>query len=125
MPFFRRLFLLFVIGMLFVGCARSLTPRIDAADGRARVAKGALLVDVRSAEEFRAGHVPGAVNIPHTEIEQRLSELGAPNEKDIVLYCGSGRRAGIAQEALVHKGFERVFNAGGYSEWQPTGSSAQ
>ena len=76
--------------------------------------KGALVVDVRSPEEYASGHLSGALNIPHDQISQRLSELGADRGREIVLYCRSGRRAGVVQEALRSAGFEHVFNAGGY-----------
>jgi len=67
-----------------------------------------LIVDVRSADEFAAGHVPGARNIPHTEIAARLDELGGDMGKELVVYCESGRRAAIAKGILEKAGFTRV-----------------
>ena len=81
------------------------------------VARGALLVDVRSPQEFSAGHVEGAINIPHLDVEKRLSEFGENPDREIVLYCRSGHRSGLAQEGLKALGYTRVFNAGGYEEW--------
>ena len=71
-------------------------------------------LDVRSAEEYAAGHIAGAVNIPHTEITQRISELKLDQNTPIALYCKSGRRAGIALDALQQLGYSDLSNHGGY-----------
>ncbi|MBZ9610678.1 rhodanese-like domain-containing protein [Rheinheimera maricola] len=71
-------------------------------------------LDVRSAEEFAAGHLPGAINIPHTEVVKGLETLKLDKNRDIALYCGSGRRAGIAIEALQQQGYTNLTNQGGY-----------
>lgn len=81
----------------------------------AAVRDGALLVDVRTAEEFRGGHLPGAINIPHTEIVEVLAGLRISPDRQLVLYCRSGNRAGIAASSLEHAGYAQVMNAGGYS----------
>jgi phage shock protein E len=90
---------------------------IGAADGRALVARGALLVDVRSAQEFSTGHVEGAINIPHLDVGKRLAEFGDNRDRDILLYCRSGHRAGLAQQSLQALGYTHVYNAGGYEDW--------
>jgi len=64
------------------------------------------VLDVRTAEEFVAGHVPGAVNIPHDQIPARLAEV--PKDRDVVLYCRSGRRAVLAGEVLADNGYARL-----------------
>jgi phage shock protein E len=71
-------------------------------------------LDVRSAEEFAAGHLPGAINIPHTEVVQGIAALKLDKSSNIALYCGSGRRAGIAIEALQQQGYTNLTNQGGY-----------
>ena len=77
---------------------------------------GAVVVDVRSGEEFATGHLEQALNIPHTEVGAKLSAFGSDKNKQIVLYCRSGRRAGIAREELKAAGFTNVVNAGGYTD---------
>jgi rhodanese-related sulfurtransferase len=72
-----------------------------------------LILDVRSPEEYAAGHVPTAANIPHTELENRLDELQADHNQEIVVYCESGRRAAIAQDILARAGFSRVVHLQG------------
>jgi phage shock protein E len=64
------------------------------------------VLDVRSPEEYASGHVPGAVNIPYDQVASRIAEV--PKDKDVVLYCKSGRRAGIAAEVLAGQGYDRL-----------------
>ncbi|NVB38131.1 rhodanese-like domain-containing protein [Pseudenhygromyxa sp. WMMC2535] len=82
---------------------------------------GALLIDVRSPDEFASGHVDGAINIVHTQIRsesQRIRELqGGDLERPIVVYCRSGRRSGMAKDDLLAAGFTRVSNLGGVDDW--------
>lgn len=83
--------------------------------------EGAILLDVRSPEEFADGHIEGAINIPHTEVEGRMAEIVAQTGEDgsrpIVVYCRSGRRSGLAKEVLVQHGLLRVTNLGGMTAW--------
>src|SRR5262245_49370931 len=62
--------------------------------------KSMVILDVRTPEEFAEGHVPGAINIPHDQLASRLIEINGDKDKDVVLYCRSGRRAGMAAETL-------------------------
>ena len=70
----------------------------------------AVFIHVRSAGEFAMGNAPGSINIPLPEIGSRIHEL--PNDKDIVLFCASGTRSGMAALLLRQKGFSKVHNAG-------------
>lgn len=81
-----------------------------------KIAGGALIVDVRTPEEFNSGHVASAANVPHTQIAQNLAIFGADKEREIILYCRSGRRSDLAAAELKALGYSRVYNAGGYSE---------
>ena len=72
----------------------------------------ALIVDVRTPAEFKAGHYPGAMNIPLSSIPSRISEFGPP-DGTIVVYCRSGRRSGIAQRLLEQAGYQNAINGGG------------
>lgn len=69
------------------------------------------LLDVRTPQEFAEGHVPGAVNISHDQLAQRLAEV--PKDKDVVLYCRSGRRAGMAADVLRANGYTRLSHLDG------------
>ena len=72
---------------------------------------GAVLVDVRTPAEVAEGMAPGAINIPLQEIEQRLSEF--PKDKDLLIYCRSGKRSMAASNFLIENGYDKVFNVVG------------
>ncbi|MCC6207787.1 MAG: rhodanese-like domain-containing protein [Gammaproteobacteria bacterium] len=72
-----------------------------------------LVLDVRTPEEYAAGHVPGALNLPHDQAAARLEELRSYQGRTIVLYCKSGRRAGIAADALAQAGFGPLHHLAG------------
>lgn len=81
-----------------------------------------LILDVRRGDEFASGHVPGAINIPHNEITAHLDELSTLRNKEIVVYCESGRRAAIAQGVLEKAGFTRVKHLqGDMRAWRERG----
>ncbi|MFP2957349.1 rhodanese-like domain-containing protein [Myxococcus sp. 1LA] len=101
------------LGLLLVSCAHN---RSAGAEAHRRVEAGATLVDVRTPEEFAAGHLPGAVNIPVEDLPHRFHELGSP-EKPLVIYCRSGARSIRAERLLKERGFQDVFNLGPMSAW--------
>ena len=78
-------------------------------------AKG-VWIDVRSAEEFNAGHLQGAVNIPHDKIIEGVKAIGSDKDAPINLYCRSGRRAEAALTELKNAGYTNVTNHGGYED---------
>ena len=86
-----------------------------------------VLVDVRSATEFAAGHIPGAINIPHDQVVTRASELAAhKTDGSLVLYCHSGRRAGLAATALEAQGFTGLKHlTGDMQGWQDAGETVE
>ena len=86
----------------------TITPEIIAA-----IESQALIVDVRTPEEFADGHYPGAINIPHDTILEGLEQLGVTEETPVILYCRSGNRSGQAEQALQKEGFTEARNAGG------------
>ena len=69
------------------------------------------VLDVRTPQEYAEGHVPGAVNVPYDQLASRLAEV--PKDKDVVLYCKSGRRAGIAADVLAANGYMRLSHLEG------------
>ena len=90
--------------------------RFSGSEARALVADGAMLLDVRSTEEFARGHIDGAVSIPIQELSDRLDELGDRNET-VVIYCQSGGRSMMAKRLLEGKGFTDVHDLGGIGRW--------
>jgi phage shock protein E len=80
-------------------------------DARRLVAEGARLLDVRTPSEFAQGHLPGALNMPVQELENRLDELGV-RSRPLVVYCRSGSRSGSAKRVLERHGFIAVHDLG-------------
>ncbi len=89
---------------------------IDGSRARILVSEGARLIDVRSRAEFAAGHIDQAVNIPVSELEARLAELG-PKTGTIVLYCLSGARSARVSGRLQALGYTDVYDLGPMSAW--------
>jgi rhodanese-related sulfurtransferase len=82
----------------------------------------ALVVDVREAAEYGAGHILGAKNVPLARVEDGANDLAKRKDKPLIVYCDSGNRAGKALGALKKQGFERVVNLnGGLGAWQSAG----
>ncbi|GGE79125.1 sulfurtransferase [Shewanella carassii] len=79
-----------------------------------KVAQGAMLVDVRTPEEYAEGHLPEAINIPFEQIVEVFAKQGIAKDTPVVVYCRSGRRSGIAKESLDNAGYQAVYNGGGY-----------
>ena len=88
-------------------------------DLQAVLDNGAMLVDVREASEFEAGHIEGAVNYPIRELAQNLHSL--PADQMIVVYCASGHRAALSMGALQEMGYNNVRSfPAGYKAWEST-----
>ena len=79
----------------------------------AAVNEPTLIIDVRTAEEFAAGHFPGAINIPHEDIIQGIKESNVGKNQTVLLYCRSGNRSGQAEARLQSAGFSGAKNVGG------------
>lgn len=121
-----------LLGLCLASLALPALADAPAAAAPARVAAEALeqrlgdaqlvVLDVRSPEEFAAGHVPGAINVPHDQVGSRLAELAGAKYKDVVLYCRSGRRAQLAADVLAEAGFERLsLLEGDFPGWAAQG----
>ncbi|MDB9999008.1 rhodanese-like domain-containing protein [Porticoccaceae bacterium] len=78
----------------------------------------AVLVDVRPSNEFQAGHIHGAMNIPHTKLTGRISELEKCRSKIVLLADQMGQHAGGAGRALTKEGYNVRRLSGGMTEWQ-------
>lgn len=97
----RSLFILLVSGFMFMST---------------QVLANEYWIDVRTSEEFNAGHLQGAAHIPYEEIPARIGEITQDKDAVIHLYCRSGRRSGIAADNLQAMGFKNAVNEGGYED---------
>lgn len=95
-------------------------------DAEAAIRAADLLLDVREADEFHAGHIPGAINIPRGVLEFKLSNDPAlcARELNIVLYCKTSGRAALAACSLQAMGYRQVQSlAGGFDAWSAAGKA--
>ena len=104
-----------VCAVAITGCEKARESKPEAAQP-APAAAPRLVIDVRTPEEFSSGHVKGALNIPHTEIGDQIAKHAESKDQEIILYCRSGGRAGIALDALKGLGYAKVVNYGGYTD---------
>lgn len=108
------------------GFASDHVPQLSAPElnRRMTIGEGLVLVDVRSAGEFGAAHVAGAIHIPAPMLRTRHTELDP--DRDIALVCSTGHRSSLAASILKRNGFSRVWNvAGGMTGYAAAGFSAE
>jgi len=101
----------FALAVLISACST-----VTGAEAKALVHQGALLLDVRSPDEFAAGHLDGALNIPVDALPDRLAEV-EPKDRPVVVYCRSGARSKKARALLLERGWTKVENLGGMGNW--------
>ncbi len=94
------------------------TPTVTGEAAHELVKQGALLLDVRTPQEFQGGHLDGAVNVPVQELEAKLATLPAKMDQPIVVYCRSGHRSANAAELLKKAGYTKVQDLGAMSNWK-------
>ena len=92
-------------------------PDINAGVVEYRNNPGALLVDVRGADEYRQGHIPGSVNLPLSSLDGRKS-IGVGKDSPVYVYCLSGARSASAAAILRRMGDNNVKNIGGIAGYK-------
>ena len=104
--------------------ARQIVPEVTIDDVKAQMGNGAkpTLLDVREREEYREGHLEGAVPLPRGFLEMRIEETVADKSAPIIAYCAGGVRSLIAARTLKEMGYEHVTSmSGGYTAWKNAG----
>ena len=122
----KKLIPILLSALMFTGCAgvgnqatntyRSIT--MDEAMTMMAQESGYIILDVRRPDEFAAGHIPNAINVPNESIG--TSEIPELPDKDqlIMVYCRSGRRSKEASEKLVKLGYTNIVEFGGILDWK-------
>lgn len=104
--------------------AKALIREVSLEQADAAIRDAAALIDVREPEEFQAGHLPGAMNIPRGVLEFRLSAMPELEARDLplLIYCKTSGRAALAARSLQEMGYLQVQSlAGGFDAWQAAG----
>ena len=90
---------------------------INSSDMLVRYSDGPYIVDVRTPDEYRQGHIPGVKLVPLNELGRRYKEI--PQDREVYIICHSGSRSAEAVIWLLKKGYDQVFNiSGGMNHWQ-------
>jgi rhodanese-related sulfurtransferase len=120
---------IFLIGIAFISGGMLVWPLVNKVTGGPQLDTlaatrlmndGAVVVDVREAEEFSAGHLTSAKHIPVGDIDKRISDI--PSDKPVLVYCATGTRSGKAAAALKKAGRDQIFNLnGGIAAWKQAG----
>jgi rhodanese-related sulfurtransferase len=106
-----------MVGFVAAGLLRGDHPQLDISVLLAtRAAERPFLLDVRTPEEFGAGHIPAAVNIPVDELRSRLG--GLQRDREIAAYCQVGQRGYVATRILRQAGFNAANVSGGYKTYE-------
>jgi sulfur-carrier protein adenylyltransferase/sulfurtransferase len=105
---------------------RQIKNRIDEVDPavvREQVSNGAVVIDVREAEEWSTGHIPGAKHVPKSYLESRIEGAAPERDQHVILYCQSGNRSAWAARTLIEDlGYENVESmTGGFTLWKDRG----
>jgi rhodanese-related sulfurtransferase len=107
-----------------VNQAKAVTHELNLNDAEDAIRQADVLIDVREADEFAAGHLPGAVLVPRGLLEFRLSGTPALSGRDlkVVLYCKTSGRAALAAQTMQSMGYLNVTSiAGGFDAWTSAG----
>lgn len=97
-------------------------PAVGTLEATQLINRGALLLDVRSTDEFKRGHIAGARNIPTEQVAGRAGEIGKNKSNPVVVVCASGARSAAACAALRRLGYTQVMNLrGGIGAWEAAG----
>ena len=122
----KKLIPILLSALMFAGCAgtnnnqpntyRSIT--MDEAVAMMAEEQGYIILDVRRPDEFAAGHIPNAINVPNESIgTDEIPEM--PNKDQLIMvYCRSGRRSKEASEKLVKLGYTNIVEFGGILDWK-------
>lgn len=93
--------------------------RISHEDAQARMDSGddIIILDVRTPDEFSAGYIKGAINLPVNQIRNKAAEILPDKDAEILIYCRSGNRSKTASLELLSLGYTNVFDFGGIMGW--------
>ena len=119
----KEMILLLATAVLLVGCGASKntnTFKRISMDEAVRLMKketGYLILDVRREEEYKAGHIPGAVHVPNETIDEYEIDELPDKDQTIYVYCRSGNRSRQAAAKLAALGYTNIVEIGGINSW--------
>lgn len=109
-----KLLLILIAVVVVVFVVRRQLGQVKPEDARALLQKGGRVIDVRTAGEYRGGHLEGALNIPLDELGERVAREFPDRDTPLLLHCASGARSAVGQRLLQKLGYRSVVNLGSY-----------
>ena len=105
----KKLIIIFISLIMLTGCTKETKiTKINGSKAKELIKENAVLIDVRTKEEYNEGHIEDAINIPHTEI----NKINYDKDTVIIVYCRSGNRSNLAAEELVSLGYTNIYDLG-------------
>ena len=101
-----------IIGIVLVAILAKRLSLVSQNVARRRLAEGALIIDVRSQEEFQHDHLSNAINIPLGDLREALPRRVKDKNQPLLVHCLSGGRSALAKQQLKGMGYTSVFNLG-------------
>lgn len=114
-----KIFKILLLSLLLVGCSNMTYEQISMDEGLELMSKddSYILLDVRTIEEYNAGHIPGAHCYPNEDIDENITNVIYHKDTTIYVYCRSGNRSKQASEKLVNLGYTDVIEIGGIMDY--------
>lgn len=119
-------FILSMLGIMglslfsFSGCSKSISFKSISPKDALEIIKGdskAILIDVRTPEEYKTVRIPGSILVPDYEITDKIEKVVPDKNSTVILYCRSGRRSAQAAKELAKMGYTKVLDMGGIMDW--------
>lgn len=105
----KKVIITFIGLLMLTGCSSDAKiTKINGSKAKELIKSEAVLIDVRTKEEYKEKHIGGAINIPHTEI----SKIEYDKDTKIIVYCRSGNRSNMAAEELLSLGYKNIYDLG-------------
>jgi len=122
----RKLIVYLVVLLTITGCAKTSikeaittnSKTVTSSEASSLIKEGAILIDVRTKEEYDEKHITGAVNIPLAEIEK--GNINYNKDTAIIVYCRSGNRSATAAKELITLGYTSIYDLGSINNWKET-----
>lgn len=107
----KNICIAFFVTCIFVSCTQG-----GFNEEKIVIDQNSTVIDVRTEQEYKAGHLRNSINIPYLEIKDTIEKYVHDKNQELILYCRTGRRSGIAKKTLNDMGYINVINAGSYEK---------
>lgn len=91
--------------------------KVNSDEVRELLKEDAILLDVRSESEYNEGHIPNAILLNVSDVENKIKDISTDYDQAIIVYCRSGNRSAKAAQTLIDMGYRNVYDLGGISNW--------